>query len=88
MKKIHYLICGSLALAGAALLLAGCAATSNQSNGARLWSQNCSRCHNNRSPASYSQAQWEVSMMHMRLRANLTRNEYRAILDFLQTASK
>ena len=54
--------------------------------GADLWARNCGHCHNIRSPSSYSDAQWEVVMMHMRVRANLTADEHRKILAFLKTA--
>ena len=56
--------------------------------GAQLWAENCARCHNYRSPTSYSNAQWEVVMQHMRVRANLTAEEYTKILDFLKSAKK
>jgi hypothetical protein len=39
---------------------------------AQLWPENCMRCHNMRSPESYSDAQWEVAMHYMRLRTDLT----------------
>ena len=55
-------------------------------NGAAMWVQNCGHCHNIRSPDSYSDAQWEVAMLHMRLRANLTADEHRRILTFLKSA--
>ena len=56
--------------------------------GPQLWAENCARCHNYRSPTSYSSAQWEVVMEHMRVRANLTAEEYTKILDFLKSAKK
>jgi mono/diheme cytochrome c family protein len=55
-------------------------------NGAALWAQNCGHCHNIRSPDSYSDAQWDVAMLHMRVRANLTAEEHRQILTFLKSA--
>jgi len=55
--------------------------------GAELWAENCIRCHNIRSPSSYSPAQWEVVMMHMRVRANLTPEEHKKILEFLKSGS-
>src|SRR6266567_7596201 len=55
--------------------------------GAQLWAENCVRCHNIRSPSSYSPAQWEVVMMHMRVRANLTPDEQKKILEFLKSGS-
>ena len=60
-------------------------AAANQS-GATLWAQNCGHCHNMRSPDSYSDAQWDVAMLHMRIRANLTANEHKQILAFLKSA--
>ena len=53
---------------------------------AQLWSETCSRCHNVRDPSTYSREQWEVAMQHMRLRANLTGEEHRRILEFLESA--
>lgn len=53
-------------------------------SGAQLWADNCQRCHNARSPGSLSPAQWEVAMMHMRVRANLTPEEHKKILAFLK----
>ena len=57
-----------------------------QKGGAEVWAQNCGHCHNLRSPSSYSDAQWEVVMLHMRVRANLTAEEHKKILAFLKTA--
>jgi cytochrome c5 len=90
-------------LGSVGLLLAGCtithteqaggklaAATEAQSSGkggAQLWAENCVRCHNNRSPSTYSDAEWDVAMHHMRIRANLTAEEHRKILQFLKSAN-
>jgi hypothetical protein len=65
---------------------AGTAASSGpaEKSGAQLWADNCQRCHNTRSPSSYNDAQWEVAMMHMRVRANLTPEEHKKILEFLK----
>ena len=56
-------------------------------SGAQLWAEQCQRCHNVRSPSSYSPAQWEVAMLHMRVRANLTPEQHQKILEFLKTGS-
>ena len=64
----------------------GQASAASQRTGAQLWGQNCGRCHNIRSPGMYSDAQWEVAVMHMRVRANLTGEEHRKILAFLKSA--
>lgn len=66
---------------------AGTTPPATEKSGAQLWADNCVRCHNIRSPSSYSPAQWEVAMMHMRLRANLTPEEHKKILEFLKAGS-
>lgn len=58
-----------------------------QVSGAQLWSDNCMRCHNLRSPETYSSSQWEVAVHHMRLRANLTGEETEKITLFLKSAN-
>ena len=55
--------------------------------GAQLWAENCSRCHNVRSPSSFSDEQWDVAVMHMRLRAPLTAQEHRSIVEFLKSSN-
>lgn len=79
------------------LLIFGCqAASTGQSTaqgarlgkpGAQLWAESCNRCHNYRSPGSYSDAQWSVAMHHMRIRANLTAEEEKEILAFLKSSN-
>lgn len=54
---------------------------------AQMWAENCIRCHNSRSPTSYSDTHWDITMMHMRIQANLTAEEYRSIRDFLQASN-
>ncbi len=86
------------ALLGSALLLYSCATPQEQETqpdtahakipevapGARLWAENCVRCHNLRPLDSYTDSEWEVAVHHMRVRANLTAEEHRAILSFLK----
>ena len=55
-------------------------------SGAQLWAQNCGHCHNIRSPDSLSDAQWDIVLLHMRIRANLTAEEHKQILAFLKSA--
>jgi len=61
-------------------------APASAASGAMLWAQNCGHCHNLRSPDSYSDAQWDVVALHMRVRGNLTANERTQILAFLRSA--
>ena len=62
-------------------------AKSSGKGSAQLWAENCVRCHNVRSPSTYSDAEWDVAMMHMRTRANLTAEESKKILEFLKSAN-
>ena len=66
---------------------AGTSTAPTEKSGAELWANNCVRCHNIRSPSNYSPAQWDVVMMHMRVRANLTPEEHKKILAFLKSGS-
>lgn len=61
-------------------------AAAPRKGGAELWAETCSRCHNIRSPSAYSADQWQVIMHDMRLRAQLTGQEQRQILEFLKSA--
>jgi hypothetical protein len=58
----------------------------NELSGEELWSNNCLRCHNIRPPTMYSNAQWDVIVHHMRVRANITGQEQRAIVEFLKSS--
>jgi mono/diheme cytochrome c family protein len=53
--------------------------------GAREWAAYCGACHNARPPAERSPAEWDVIMMHMRVRANLPAQDARALIEFLKT---
>jgi len=84
-------------LAGGLLLAAACMSTSDIRNqddisrptksGSELWAQNCRRCHNFRSPSEFSDSEWDVAMFHMRVRANLTAEEYELIRQFLKSSN-
>ena len=96
MKQITRWLAGAamLLLIGVAFALASCStpksiaatAVPARAGGAQLWARNCGHCHNIRSPNSYSEAQWDVAMLHMRVRANLTAEEHKQILTFLKSA--
>lgn len=51
--------------------------------GARLWVNNCGRCHNVRDPKDLNDREWKLAMSHMRIRAGLTGQDTRDILKFL-----
>jgi nitrate/TMAO reductase-like tetraheme cytochrome c subunit len=58
----------------------------NEVSGEQLWSNNCRRCHNIQPSTMYSDAQWDVIVHHMRVRANLTGADQRAIVEFLKSS--
>ena len=60
--------------------------SSMELSGEELWSNNCLRCHNIRPPTMYSNAQWDIIVHHMRVRANITGQEQRAIVEFLKSS--
>jgi hypothetical protein len=62
-------------------------AASAASGGAQLWADSCGRCHNLRSPSSYSRAQWDVIVAHMRVRCSLTGEDARTIVEFLKAGA-
>ncbi|MGC8750714.1 c-type cytochrome [Hydrotalea sp.] len=72
----------------AVLSINGCAPTKAVAakSGAQLWAENCQRCHNTPSPASYSAEQWETIGMHMQTRALITEAERKKIVDFLKSS--
>jgi cytochrome c2 len=49
--------------------------------GQQVFDQNCSRCHN--APEGFSQSISGTIAMHMRVRANLSDADYKALLRFL-----
>lgn len=58
-----------------------------QKGGAQLWVDNCSRCHNYRSPTEFTPNQWNTIMLHMRFQGGLTCQEAKEVLDYLTQSS-
>ena len=56
--------------------------------GARTWAQNCTRCHNARSPLERNDSDWAIIVGHMRARANLTKGQATAIAIYLQAMNR
>ncbi len=56
--------------------------------GARTWAQNCTRCHNARSPLERNDSEWAIIVGHMRARANLTKRQATMITIYLQTVNR
>jgi len=53
----------------------------NPNRGQQVFNQNCSRCHN--APEGFSPSISGTIAMHMRVRANLSDADYKALLRFL-----
>lgn len=70
-------------------IISGCTVSQaiSAKSGATLWGENCLRCHNTPTPSDFSDAQWETIGMHMKLRANLTDDEVKKVVAFLQSAN-
>jgi cytochrome c1 len=73
--------------ASSAALAADFPAPGNLAEGAQTWAENCTRCHNLRSPNELRDDQWISSVFHMRVRAGLTGKETRDVLTFIQAAN-
>lgn len=52
-------------------------------DGAEVYRDNCTRCHAARSPSELGPDRWPAVLLHMRVKAGLTRGELRAIEAFL-----
>jgi mono/diheme cytochrome c family protein len=53
-------------------------------SGATLYAVHCSRCHAERYPKEFNSGQWATLMIHMRVRANLSAQDARDVLKYLQ----
>ncbi len=53
-------------------------------DGAKVYAWNCGSCHSERWPKERSDAEWEVIMTHMRVRANMTATQTEAVLHYLK----
>lgn len=56
--------------------------------GAQAWADHCGRCHNIRSPSELNAELWDVSVTHMRVRANLPGSIARDIKAFLMSSAE
>lgn len=89
MKKIPIII-SLFTIITVMAIISSCSSTNSlveAKSGAQLWGENCIRCHNAPSPETFSDTEWDVAIMHMRIRANLTENEAVKIAAFLKIAN-
>lgn len=85
-KKVTVLGSLILLMTASTLLLNSCAVSKkiSQRSGVQLWAENCQRCHNTPSPATFSPEKWETVGLHMQSRALLTESEREKIVAFLK----
>lgn len=55
--------------------------------GADLYASNCMRCHAERYAKERTDAQWKTLILHMRVRAQLTGQDAKKVLSYLQESN-
>ncbi len=89
LATVSMLLLGGVAIAGTPQK-----ASKNQpdpvqvARGAKAWAENCGRCHNIRDPKEFNDEIWEVSVTHMRVRANLPGKTVEDIKAFLKASNQ
>ncbi|MFQ5500621.1 MAG: hypothetical protein ACE5FH_13230 [Candidatus Zixiibacteriota bacterium] len=53
-------------------------------DGAKVFRDNCTKCHSERSPMEKTDGEWDIVVTHMRTIAGMTADEARAVLKFLK----
>jgi hypothetical protein len=88
MNKLLILLSGIVFLA-IIVYTGGCKPSEaiTSKSGAQIWGENCIRCHNAASPSTFSDTEWDVAVMHMQIRANLTLEESEKVAKFLKSAN-
>ena len=81
MKSFAQIVVMTAVLGGSAF--ASSSVQGDAVSGAKIWADNCVRCHNLRPPSEFSARAWKISIQHMRVRANLTGKEARDTLAFI-----
>jgi hypothetical protein len=56
-------------------------------SGGELWANNCNRCHNAPGPGELSNKDWDIVGMHMQVRANISGDDSKKIIDFLKSVN-
>ena len=84
IKKITWVMVAGLSIL-LVVLINSCVESRKvaEKTGAQLWAENCQRCHNTPSPASFSHQEWITIGLHMQTRAQLTDKERDKIIAFL-----
>jgi len=83
-KSIYAIMAATgLLFSASAAVAADFPAPGNANNGAKVWADNCGRCHNIRGPKELRDDQWITTMFHMRMRGGLTGQDTRDVLSFM-----
>ena len=69
------------------IMTGGVMSEGDVNRGATTWANNCTRCHEMRSPTEFRDDIWKPIMAHMRIRAGLTGEQQRDVLAFLQASN-
>jgi mono/diheme cytochrome c family protein len=83
MKLLNLLFIGASFVGASYTAQAQHIDTSLVGKGAKLYSENCGRCHNARPASDYSKKEWSVVMPHMREKGHMTGKEALAVEAFL-----
>ncbi len=89
MKRTTFIVSAIVASLALSITINSCKPTAaiTAKSGAQIWGENCVRCHNTASPETFSDIEWDVTATHMQIRANLTHEESRKVLEFLKAAN-
>ena len=85
MKLLNLFVIGASFMASSYTVQAQHVDASLVGKGAKLYSENCGRCHNPRPASDYSKKEWSVVMPHMREKAHMTGKEALAVEAFLDS---
>lgn len=84
MLKIKTIMTAFMVSAFMLGLVLASVAGAQKMDGAKVFRDNCVKCHSERSPMEKTDAEWKVVVTHMRTLAGMTAKESRAVLKFLQ----
>lgn len=84
MVRIRTLVITLSVLAMLAGLVLAAAVVAKEMDGAKVFRDNCTKCHSERSPMEKTDAEWTITVTHMRTLGGLTADESRAVLKWLK----
>lgn len=84
MMKTNQITKIAISMCIAVVLLFGAVQSAVELDGAKVFRDNCTKCHSERSPKEKTDAEWDVTMTHMRTVAGMTAAESKAVLKFLK----